>query len=80
MDAGEHQKAKEDMDRAIEMQPERMGPYTNRSLLHRLMSNYEAALEDMEKAVRLGATYLEDDLVELRRKVVYKSSDKNNSG
>jgi tetratricopeptide (TPR) repeat protein len=44
-----------DFDTAIESDPEHMGAYLNRSMMHALAGRSEEARNDVEKAVALGA-------------------------
>lgn len=63
----DYQRAMQDMDRAIELEPERPGPWTNRALLHRKLNQLEWARADYQKALEIDPTsaFLRQTLEEL---------------
>lgn len=55
-DMQDYESAMFDMDKAIELEPERPGPWTNRAMLHRKLNQPERARADYEKALEVDPT------------------------
>ena len=67
LDMQDYQRALMDMDRAIELEPERPGPWTNRALLYRKLNQLEKARADYQRALEIDPTsaFLRQTLEEL---------------
>jgi len=63
----DYESAMYDMDRAIDLEPERPGPWTNRAMLYRKLNQPEKARADYEKALELDptSTYIRQALKDL---------------
>ncbi|MBN9419165.1 MAG: tetratricopeptide repeat protein [Candidatus Eremiobacteraeota bacterium] len=56
MDMQDYESALADMNRAVELEPERPGPWTNRAMLYRKLDQPEKARADYQKALEIDPT------------------------
>ena len=55
----EYEKAVEDYDRAIEINPDNANAFNNRGIAKGMLGKYAAASEDFEKAIKIKPTFVE---------------------